>query len=77
MDNTGIKKFYDFVAEETSKSWDNNEILLPTIKDFISFLPVHPRILDLGCRPGHESKRLFNEGTDVTGIKLRKQPYKL
>jgi len=57
-----IKTFYDLVAEETANEWYNNDVLLPSTKEFINLLPVRPRVLDLGCGPGYESMRLNNEG---------------
>ena len=63
-----IKLFYDLTAIRTADEWYQNDILLPTIKDFISLLPDSPRVLDLGCGPGHEAKRLTREGADVIGI---------
>jgi SAM-dependent methyltransferase len=62
------RKFYDLIAAETAKNWYPNNILLPTIKDFLSLLPEHPRILDLGCGPGHESMRLASLGAEVVGV---------
>lgn len=63
-----IRDFYDLTAEETADEWYNNPMLLPTIQAFISHLPEKPRVLDLGCGPGHESKRLLEEGATVVGI---------
>lgn len=63
-----IKIFYDLTAERTADEWYKEEILKPTILDFVSLLPDHPRILDLGCGPGHESMRLASTGADVLGI---------
>lgn len=65
-DNT--KLFYDLTAEKTADKWYKNDILLLTIKEFVSLLPDNPRILDLGCGPGHETKRLASVGADVIGI---------
>ena len=62
------KLFYDLTAERTAKEWYENDILMPTIKEFISLLPQNPRILDFGCGPGHETKRLASLGADVIGI---------
>ncbi len=62
------KLFYDLTAEKTADEWYQNDILLPTIKEFASLLPEAPRVLDLGCGPGHESKRLASLGADVIGI---------
>jgi 2-polyprenyl-3-methyl-5-hydroxy-6-metoxy-1,4-benzoquinol methylase len=63
-----IKIFYDLTAERTADEWYKEEILMPTILDFVSLLPDHPRILDLGCGPGHESMRLASTGADVLGV---------
>jgi len=66
--NNDIKLFYELTAKKTADEWYPNDILKPTIKNFLSYLPENPRILDLGCGPGHESMRLFNEGAQVMGI---------
>lgn len=63
-----IKLFYDLTAEETADAWYDNSILKPTIQNFIRLLREKPRVLDLGCGPGHESKRLVMAGADVVGI---------
>ncbi len=60
--------FYDLTAEATAEEWYANEVLLPTLQDFVSGLPPHPRVLDLGCGPGHESARLARLGAQVVGI---------
>jgi SAM-dependent methyltransferase len=62
------KLFYDLTAEETADKWYKNDILMPTIKDFMALLPESPRILDFGCGPGHESMRLVLAGAEVVGI---------
>jgi SAM-dependent methyltransferase len=63
-----IKAFYDATAESTADEWYPNDILKPSIDDFISLFPSNPRILDLGCGPGHESMRLAAAGAIVTGF---------
>ncbi|MDD3344869.1 MAG: class I SAM-dependent methyltransferase [Candidatus Omnitrophica bacterium] len=65
-DNT--KLFYDLTAGKTAGEWYGNNILLPTIKELISLLPENPRVLDLGCGPGHETKRLKAAGAEAIGI---------
>jgi len=60
--------FYDLTAEKTAQEWYENDILMPTIEEFILLLPKNPKILDLGCGPGHETKRLATLGADVIGI---------
>lgn len=62
------KQFYDLTAETTADEWYVNEELMPSIQDFVSLLPENPRILDLGCGPGHESMRLASTGAQVVGI---------
>lgn len=57
-----IRLFYDLTAEETADRWYKEEVLKPTIQDFISLLPKHPKVLDLGCGTGHESMRLAQAG---------------
>lgn len=60
--------FYDLTAEGTADEGYKEEILMPTIQDFVSLLPENPRILDLGCGPGHESMRLASTGADILGL---------
>jgi cyclopropane fatty-acyl-phospholipid synthase-like methyltransferase len=62
------KLFYDLTAQKTADEWYDNNILKPTIQHFIRLLPGKPRVLDLGCGPGHESMRLALAGADVVGI---------
>ena len=66
MDDT--QRFYDLTAESTANEWYGNTVLLPTHRDFLSFLPHSPRILDLGCGAGYEAKRLSTLGAEVVGI---------
>jgi len=68
-----IKLFYDLTAEKTANEWYEEEILKPSIQDFLTLLPEHPRILDLGCGPGHESMRLASFGADVIGVDFSKE----
>jgi len=63
-----IKLFYDLTAEKTADQWYKEEMLKPTILDFVSLLPARARILDLGCGPGHESMRIAQTGADVVGV---------
>ena len=72
-----LKKFYDLVAEETAEKWYPNEILMPTIRDFLSNFSFKPRILDLGCGPGHESMRLHSLGAEVVGVDFSLESIKI
>lgn len=60
--------FYDLTAERTADEWYPNEVLMPTIRAFLALLPQRPRVLDLGCGPGYESKRLASAGAEVVGV---------
>jgi SAM-dependent methyltransferase len=69
VDVTGeLAAYYDAAARRVAEEWYPNAILLPTIKDFFSLLPPRPRILDLGCGPGHESLRMVSLGAEVVGV---------
>lgn len=72
-----IRKFYDLTAEETAENWYPNEILMPTIKDFLSNFRFKPRILDLGCGPGHESMRIHSLGAEVVGVDFSSESIKI
>jgi SAM-dependent methyltransferase len=65
-----INLFYDAIAVKTADEWYPNNILLPTIQEFVSLLPQKPRVLNLGCGPGYESMRLASTGAEVVGIDL-------
>lgn len=65
-----IRSFYDATAEKTADEWYANNVLMPTIRDFISLLPKNPRVLDLGCGPGYESMRLASTGAEVVGMDI-------
>ncbi|MBN2443729.1 MAG: class I SAM-dependent methyltransferase [Spirochaetales bacterium] len=62
------KQFYNAVADKTFKEWFDNPALLPSLKYFITKLPENPKVLDLGCGTGGESKRLVGLGADVIGV---------
>jgi 2-polyprenyl-3-methyl-5-hydroxy-6-metoxy-1,4-benzoquinol methylase len=60
--------FYDKTVKQYADEWYQNELMLPSIKEFISLLPPNPLILDLGCGPGQESMRISNNNANVVGI---------
>lgn len=72
-----LRKFYDLRAEEIAENWYPNEILMPTIKDFLSTFKFKPRILDLGCGPGHESMRIHSLGAEVVGVDFSSESIKI
>jgi SAM-dependent methyltransferase len=75
QDNT--KRFYDLTAEQTAREWYPKDILMPTIRDFCSFLPDRPRVLDLGCGAGYESKRLASVGARVVGVDFSEESVRI
>jgi len=62
------RKFYDLTAERVADVWYEEDILMPTLADFLALLPHRPRVLDLGCGPGHESMRMASLGAEVIGV---------
>lgn len=60
--------FYDLTARKTADEWYENDVLMPSIQEFIDLLPDNPRVLDLGCGPGYESMRLTGAGARVVGV---------
>lgn len=63
-----VQLYYDLTAETRADEWYGNDILMPTIAEFIPLLPKRPRVLDLGCGCGYESMRLASAGADVVGL---------
>jgi 2-polyprenyl-3-methyl-5-hydroxy-6-metoxy-1,4-benzoquinol methylase len=69
-------QFYDRMAEKNFNDWFNNDALLPILEEFISLIPKNPKVLDLGCGTGGESKRVQKLGADVIGIDLSSESIK-
>ena len=61
-------RFYDLTAEQTADEWYSKDILMPTIHGFCALLSERPRVLDLGCGAGYESRRLASVGAQVLGV---------
>lgn len=66
----GIKEFYDATAAEWAEKWYADGEALPLLKEFLAFLPVSPRVLDLCCGAGYESMRLRQLGAQVVGLDI-------
>ncbi len=72
------KRFYDLKAEQYADEWYANEAVLPSIKEYLGLLKTqNPLVLDLGCGPGHESKRLSENGASVIGIDYSSESIKI
>ena len=65
-----VEKYYDATAERTAREWYSNDILLPTQRDVMTLLPPRSSILDFGCGPGYEARRLHSLGAEVTGVDI-------
>ena len=62
------RMFYNLKAEENADEWYGNNMLMPSIEEFLALLPEDPRVLDLGCGGGYESMRLTKAGAQVFGV---------
>ena len=71
------KLYYDLTAKVTADAWYGIELLKPSIEEFISLLPENPRVLDLGCGPGHEAMRLHTAGAEVVGVDYSEECIKI
>ena len=69
--------YYDKTAEKIANEWYGNELLLPSIQEFVSLLPPGARVLDMGCGPGHESIKLAKTGVETVGIDYSKMCIKI
>lgn len=66
-------KTYDKIAEEYCRKTENEgdrEFQKKMLDRTLSFLPSNPRIIDLGCGDGRDTKYLREKGADVVGIDL-------
>lgn len=62
------KDFYNTTALDWAAKWYSDESMLPCLRDFVGRFSSTPRILDLCCGTGHESRRMKQLGADVTGL---------
>ncbi len=70
MDDDHVKNtiaVYDAMADKYAKKL-NDFAPLPEREKFISFLPNHARILDVGCGPGRDADYFTANGFSVTGV---------
>ena len=66
----GVKEFYDRTAADWADKWYADEAMLPLLRKFMAYLPEKPRVLDLCCGAGYESRRMAGLGAEVVGIDL-------
>lgn len=62
------KDFYNVTAKDWADKGYKDEAMLPYLREFVSYLPESPRILDLCCGAGYESMRMKSLGALVTGV---------
>jgi SAM-dependent methyltransferase len=62
--------FYDTSAARYFDEWKDNMLLLPLLQTLMKSVPESPKVLDVGCGPGCESKRLSELGAVVVGVDL-------
>jgi len=73
-----IAKSYDKIAHEYTKQHGYDEQLsIPSLKIFLTFLHGNPTVLDVGCGGGQDSKFLTDNGCSVFGIDISKEMIKL
>jgi len=64
----GIKMdYYDKYFQQYSNDTMNLD-MSGLYEEFLKFLPIKSRILDLGCGPGRDTRYFSNLGYDVTGL---------
>lgn len=71
------KDFYNKTASEWANKWYDDESMLPYIKEFITYLPKNPHVLDLCCGAGYESMRMKKLGADVTGLDFSEESIRI
>lgn len=69
-----IAKVYDKIAKDYTKQHGYDEQLsVPSLKQFLSFLPIKAKVLDIGCGGGQDSKFLADSVCLVLGIDISKE----
>ena len=67
-----LVKTYDATVNEYVTHEFDNPSMEKHYKKFMSLIPKHASILDVGCGPGQATKRFADQGHDTTGIDLSK-----
>ena len=63
-----LKQTYDYIAEGFFATVKNNNWSDKYLKQFVKSLPKKAKILDLGCGPGVETKKLLKYKSDVVAV---------
>lgn len=50
-----------------------SDFLIPYLKQFKRYLSIKPRVLDLGCKMGYNTKKIQDLGCEVVGIDINKE----
>lgn len=69
----GVKEYYGKTAQKWADQGYSDDSKLIFLKLFMDELPEHPRVLDLCCGAGYDSKRLSELGAEVIGIDLSEE----
>jgi SAM-dependent methyltransferase len=70
MNTARTVEFYDRYVAAYFQEWKNNDLLLPLLRLLVARSGAEHRVLDLGCGPGVESRRLVDLGANVVGVDL-------
>ena len=73
-----IAESYDKIAKEyTDQHAYGEQLSIPALKEFLTFLPKNAKVLDIGCGGGQDSKFLAANACSVLGIDISKEMIKL
>ena len=73
-----LAKFYNKIAKEyVQQNWYNEHLSIPSLEFFSKILPIHSKILDVGCGGWQDSKFLTDNDFTVHGIDISKEMIKL
>ncbi len=73
-----IARHYNKIAEEYTKEHSYEENLsIPSLKEFLTYLPQNAKVLDVGCGGGQDSNFLRDNGCEVFGIDISVEMIKL
>lgn len=75
MKNT--KDFYNKTALEWASRWYDDKEILPYLKEFFCYLPENPRVLDLCCGAGYDSRTMKEFGAEVVGLDFSEESIKI